>query len=162
MTIPEEFLKETNYSGTRLVEVDDEVILDYQKKLAELQLEINPLLEKTKTTEEEVSKLQIIAQNLQNELKVVRGKAAELQEPHKEDYEEMHKIDAKAVNIKNKLNPLVMRFVSDKLGEFETARQLREIDGKLYVEIFDEIEEKIKAIRASKSQEVKQQEIKKD
>ena len=38
-----------------------------------------------------------------------------------------------------------------ELGEFETARQLIEKDDKLFVEICDEIEEKVKSIRAIKA-----------
>jgi hypothetical protein len=37
------------------------------------------------------------------------------------------------------------------LGEFETARQVIEKEGKMYVEVIDELEEKIKTLRAAKA-----------
>ena len=46
MQIEKELLSEKNYTGSRLIEISDERVSVLQKKLTELQLEVNPILDK--------------------------------------------------------------------------------------------------------------------
>lgn len=148
MNIPAEFLKESQYEGSRLVEIDDKTILKYKGDLKKLQEEINPILDKTQGMYKELDVINQELQSLEMRKQELRRKAEEVQEPYQEDLDQMRKIDLKAANIKNKVQPLVEKFMEGKLGEFEVAKQLIEKDEKVYVEVFDEIEEKVKAIRA--------------
>jgi len=52
--------------------------------------------------------------------------------------------------IKDKIQPIILDLVKNELGEFEKAQQTIDKDGKVFVEIIDEIEEKVKSIRATK------------
>lgn len=45
MHIPKEYLSEVNYTGSRLIEVDDSNVIEYKKLLRELQEEANPILD---------------------------------------------------------------------------------------------------------------------
>jgi HD superfamily phosphodiesterase len=65
--------------------------------------------------------------------------------------EKADKVYQKAQLIKNKITPIVNELVKPELKEFELAKEMVERNGKIYVEVIDEIEEKIKAIRASKA-----------
>ena len=53
----------------------------------------------------------------------------------------------------DKIRVIVSKILEKELGEFELARELKpdETTGKLFVEIIDEIEEKVKAIRMVKA-----------
>lgn len=151
MQIPKEFLEEKNYAGTRLVEVTSPKISELHKKLTDLQLEANPHL---KIMEELTPKLDPYftkLRELEEQKNKLREEMLPIREPYDRELEKVQKIDQKAQMIKNKIQPMVLDIVSKDLGEFETARQLHEKDGKIFVEIIDELEEKIKSIRASKT-----------
>ena len=66
------------------------------------------------------------------------------------ELKEMELIEQKTDLIKWKIQPLIAKLLEWQLGEFETVRQLIEKGDKLFVEVIDEIEEKVKAIRANK------------
>lgn len=150
MQIPKEYLEPKNYDGTRLVEITDKRILDLKAKLAEFKPIAKPHLEV-------IEKLSVILDPYFTKIREHQGAIDKIKEEMQKTKDEfdaelkkMEAIEQKTDLIKNKIQPLVAQIMKDKLGEFETARQLIEKDDKLFVEVIDEIEEKIKAIRASK------------
>lgn len=152
MQIPADILKESNYEGSRLVEVTDETVLALQEQLDTLQKEVNPVLDKLQ--ENFFSKADVIYKEineLNEKIKPLKEKLKEMSELNKVDTDFIEAKEQEAVLIKNKMQPLILGLVKDQLGEFETARHTVVKDGKIYVEIFDEIEEKVKAVRASKA-----------
>lgn len=152
MQINPEILKESNYEGSRLFEVNDETVLALQEQLTSLQKEINPVLDKL--NENYYSKADALykeVNELNEKIAPLKEELKKLAEANKEDTDFLEKKDQEAVLIMNKLQPLITALVKDELGEFETAKNLTVKDGKIYVEIFDEIEEKVKAIRAQKA-----------
>ena len=151
MKIPVELLAEKNYEGTRLLEVTDPKALELRAKIAELQPEATPFAEKV----EEYSKIldpdyQKIGE-LQRKINEIREKTAPTRALLDAQVAELEKIEQRAQLLKDKLQPLINSLIKDQLGEFERADQLVERNGKLYVEITDELEEKIKLIRANKN-----------
>ena len=151
MKIPKELLSEKNYEGTRLIAITDKNVMKLKLELNALQKKANPTLLKM----EEMSKVldpyyQQIAQ-LNEKIKSLREEVA----PHREKYDiEMKKvelIDQKAQLIKNKMQPMIDKNIADKLGEFEKPLHAIEKDGVMYVEVQDELEEKIKQLRAVKA-----------
>ena len=151
MQIEKELLSEKNYTGSRLIEINDERVSVLQKKLTELQLEVNPILDKLQ--ENYYSKADVIyakIQELNKQLEPLKLELKTLFEANEEDTKLIDEKEAEAKLLKDKLQPIILDIVKDQLGEFETAKHTVSKDGKIYVEVFDEIEEKIKAIRASK------------
>jgi phosphomevalonate kinase len=151
MQIPKEILTEANYEGSRLIEVTDESISKYQEELTSIQKEINPVLDRL--NENYYSKADPLYQEVQRlneQIKPIKEQLRELFEMNKADTEFIEAQEQKAQLVKNKMLPLVNDYVKESLGEFDKALQTVVKDGKLYVEVVDEIEEKIKAVRASK------------
>lgn len=147
MKIPQEYLKESNYDGTRLVEVTDKKVAELHAKLTELQREANPHLEIMEKITPQLDPLFTELRELETKKQAVKDKMAPIREPYDTELAMVEKIDQRAQLIKNKIQPLILDLVKKDLGEFETARQLIEKDGKLYVEVIDELEEKVKLIR---------------
>jgi len=152
MQIPQEYLEEKNYEGTRLIEITDPKVAQLKAELIKLQKEINPFLEVIE------KKMTPIFDKHQEAMKPLQEKLNKLKEelaPTKSEYDaliaKIEPFEQKAQLIKNKLQPIVLKFVKGQLGEFEKANQVIDKDGKLFVEIVDEIEEKVKAIRAMKA-----------
>lgn len=150
MQIPAEVLSEKNYTGSRLIEITDPKVIELRAQLVEFQKEANPILiEMDKISPELDVYFQKIAK-LEEEKNKLREEMAPIRAPYDALLKEVEAVDSKAQLIKTKIQPLVNKLVEDQLGEFEKALHLKEEDGKLYVEIIDEIEEKVKAIRQSK------------
>lgn len=152
MQINKEILSEKNYEGTRLIEITDEKVKALHGELNKLQAEANPHL---KIMEEITPKLDpLFAQlrELEEKKAKIKAEMSPIREPYDKELQAVEKIDQRAQLIKNKIQPLVLDLVKNQIGEFETAKQLIEKDGKMYIEVVDEIEEKVKAIRASKAQ----------
>lgn len=148
MKIPAEYLSEVNYEGTRLIEINDETISSLTEELNALQAEANPFLEKMEALTPQMDPLYSRIQEMEDEKKKIREELAPIRALYDIEAAEVEKIDAKATLIKNKMTPIVLDLVKDQLGEFEIALHTVTKDGKLYVEVRDEIEEKIKQIRA--------------
>lgn len=150
MKIPKEFLEEKNYEGSRLIEITDETVLKLHKELKKLDVEAEPFLKKM---EEMTPALDAIYQKL-NPVEAERAKLKEELEPllipYRAEMEGVDKVYQKAQLIKNKITPIVNGIVKPTLGEFELAKEMVERNGKIYVEVIDEIEEKVKAIRSQK------------
>lgn len=150
MQIPKEVLAEKNYEGTRLIEITDEKVFSLHQELKKLQVEANPTLAKMEKLTPILDPIYIKIGELEKE----KAKLKEEMQPTREKYDELlavvQKIDQRAQAIKNKIQPLVNSICEPQLSEFEKANQMLEKDGKIFVEVMDEIEEKVKAVRASK------------
>jgi len=150
MQIPKELLNEKNYEGTRLIEVNHDKIKELQGILKELQLEAKPFLEEMEKISPKMDPIYTELGEIERKKKGLHDKLA----PHRAEYDvplkEVEKIDQRAQLVKDKIQPLVMKIVEKEVSEFEQARQLVEKDGKLFVEVADMLEEKIKEIRAKK------------
>lgn len=151
MQIPKEFLEEKNYEGSRLIEINDPMVTKLHGELKKFQQEANPTLEK-------MEKLTPILDPFYariGEIEKEKNKIKEEMQPTREEYDKylevVQKIDQRAQLVKNKITPMVNKIVEGQLGEFEKASQLIEKDDKIFVEVVDEIEEKIKSIRMAKA-----------
>ena len=151
MQIPKELLEEKNYEGSRLIEVTDESVLALKEQLNELQKEANPHLTASEEFIPEMDRIYGEIQKLEAEKKKLQEEIAPIRAKYDEAIKPVEEIDQRAQLIKNKITPIVNELVKDQLGEFEKALQMKEEDGKLYVEVVDELEEKVKALRASKN-----------
>lgn len=151
MQINKEVLAEKNYEGTRLIEITDEKVKALHSELTKLQIEANPHLKIMEEITPRLDPLFAKLRTLEEEKAKVKAEMVPIREPYDKELQAVEKIDQKAQLIKNKIQPLVLELVKDSLGEFETARQLIEKDGKMFIEVIDEIEEKVKSLRASKS-----------
>ena len=150
MNIPKDLLAEKNYSGSRLIKINNPVILKLKKELTEFQKKANPTLKKM----EEISKLLDPTYSKIAELNQQITKLKEEIQPTRELYDvEMAKvelIDQRAQLVKNKIQPLIEKEIEGQLGEFEKALQATEKNNLIFVEVVDELEETVKKMRASK------------
>lgn len=152
MNIPVELLKESNYTGTRLIEVDDPKLRELNEVIKGYQQEINPVLDKlTAEYYPVIDPMYQEVQRLQAQIKEIKEKIAEQTLKFKEDIEIIESTEQKAMAIKNKMQPIILKALEGQLGEFEIAKNTVTQDGKVFAEVYDELEEKIKAVRASKA-----------
>ena len=147
MQIPKEYLEEKNYDGSRLIEITDETILELQEETTKLQLEANPFLEKMDALTPQLDEVYGKIAELERQKKVLQEEVRPIREKYDAELEVVEEINQRADLIKNKMQPIIADLIKDSLGEFEKAKHTVKKDGKLYVEVFDEIEEKVKAIR---------------
>ena len=155
MFIPEDFLEVKNYDGTRLIEINDKKVVQLKAELKKLQLEANPILKETEKIFPKLDPFYVKKQKLMAEIKKLEEEMKPVNDEYMIHAEKLEKIDQKAQLIKNKMQPIVVDIVKGQLKEFEKANQIVEKEGKMYVEVTDEVEEKIKAIRATKNAESK-------
>lgn len=155
MKIPQEYLAEKNYEGTRLVEVTDETVLKLKTKLKELQTEANPFLVKMEAITPILDPFYTKLRDLEEQKKKIQEEMSPVMEKYQAELQEVEKIDSKAKLIKDKIEPIVYKLAQPLLGEFEKATQLVEKGDKVYIEIIDELEEKVKAIRTTKANAIK-------
>lgn len=152
MQIPTEILSEKNYEGSRLVEITNDDIFTLHEELSDLQKEINPVLDRlSKEYYPLLDPMYAELQELALKQKEIKEKITEASIKFQDDVSLIEATEQKASLVKNKLQPMILDAVKDQLGEFEIARQTINKDGKIYVEVFDEIEEKVKAVRALKA-----------
>jgi peptidoglycan hydrolase CwlO-like protein len=152
MQIPKDLLKEINYEGSRLIEINDETVKALQEQLDAIQKEVNPVLDRLQ--ENFFSKADGIyaeINELNEKIKPLKEQLKAMSESNKPDTDFIDSKEQEAMLIKNKMQPLILNLVKEELGEFETAKHTVVKDDKVFVEVIDEIEEKVKAIRASKS-----------
>ena len=150
MQIPAELLSEKNYEGTRLIEITDETVIELNNKRKELLKEGEPILKEMETLSPPLDKFYIKLRPVEEERAKIKEEMQPALEAYQAKVDEMEKVYQKGQNVSNKMQPIIQKLVKDQLGEFETAKQLIEKDGKLFVEVIDELEEKIKALRATK------------
>lgn len=152
MFIDKELLSEANYAGSRLILLEDENLSKLQVELEALQKEINPVIDKLSAEYyPRIDPMYQETQKLMEQAKEIKAKIAEITNEYKADTNFIDALEQKAQLIKNKMQPIILEIVKDQLGEFETAKNTVVRDGKLYAEVFDEIEEKVKAIRMVKA-----------
>lgn len=151
MQIAPEMLSEKNYAGSRLIEINDPVITELQEELKKIVAEIEPVTEQlSKDYYQIVDPWYQEAQAKRQELEEIKAKIKEVADKYHTEVEFVESKGQQAQLIKNKMIPVINDLVAPQLGEFEKALQTIQKDDKLYVEVVDEIEEKVKAIRASK------------
>ena len=150
MQLPNELLAEKNYEGTRLIEITDENVMKLKKELDTFQAEANPILDEMSKHEPILDEHYTKVGELRKQIEALNEEVKDVKETNLALLKQVEAIDAKAQLVKNKIQPIVLELVKDQLGEFEKAMQMKEVDGKLFVEIQDEIEETIKRVRASK------------
>ena len=153
MNIPKEYLAESNYEGSRLIEITDEKVIELQKELTELQKKANPHLDEMGKLTGKLDEIYTRLRALENEKKSVQDELVEYRTSsgYDEHLKAVESIDQhEAQPIKNKIQAIVNTFIEGKLGEFEKAVHLKEMGGKLFIEVVDEVEEKVKAVRATK------------
>lgn len=151
MKIPSEFLKESAYEGTRFIEINNPDITKLISEIMEYQKEANPTLEVMDKYAAILDPYYMKIQKLQSEIGKIKEEMAEDKAKYDEEMAKVEKIDQKAQVIKNKIMPMVLAEVKDQLGEFEVALQTKEVDGKIFVEVQDKIEEVVKSLRAQKA-----------
>lgn len=150
MQIPAEYLTESNYEGTRLIEVTDEAVLSLTAELSELQKEANPYLEKMEALTPQMDPIYSEIAELESKKKELLAQVAPIRAQYDAEMQFVEEIDQRATLIKNKVQPIINDLVKGELGEFERAMQTVHKDGKLYVEVQDQLEEKIKQLRVNK------------
>ena len=151
MFIAPETLSEKNYVGSRLIAINDETIDAMQVELKSIVDEIEPVTEQlTRDYYNIVDPWYQEAQIKRQELEDIKAKIKEVADKYKTEVEFVESKGQQAQLIKNKMVPIINDLVAPQLGEFEKALQTVQKDGKLYVEVVDEIEEKVKSIRAAK------------
>ena len=151
MQIPKEYLKESTYSGTRLIEITDEKVIELKKEISKFKPIAEPYLKEM----DRLGKLLDPFYTKIRELEAEKDKLVKERQPNLDLFnaqlKEMEAIEQKTDLIKNKIQPLVARLMEKELGEFETARQLIEQGDKLFVEVVEEVEELVKRIRMKKN-----------
>lgn len=147
MKIDPTILSEKNYTGSRLIEITDEKVLSLLAEVKKCGEEAKPFLD-------EMEKLTPALEVIYAELKPLEDKRKELKEklteelkPFQVQQEQADLINQKADAIKEKLYPIARKAIENELGEFEMGGQFIEKDGKTYIEVTDQLEEKIKQIR---------------
>lgn len=152
MQIAPEILSEKNYTGTRKIHISDEKVRKLKQELKDLQKAINPILDGLAGTFKKFDEAnQKIAEH-QKAIREVNDSVVEDKAFYDEEMKKIAPYEKKAVLIKDKLEPLVMKLIKDQLGEFEKPLHVSEDEstGDMYVEVVDQIEELVLKIRASK------------
>ena len=151
MFIPDKYLEEKNYDGTRLIEVNDKKVTELKAKLKELQVEANPILKETEKIFPKLDPFYVKKRQMMDDMKKLEVEMKPVHDEYMVHAEKLEKIDQKAQLIKNKIQPIVVELVNGQLKEFEKANQIVEKDGKMFVEVVDEVEEAVKKVRAAKN-----------
>ncbi len=151
MQIPKEYLDEKNYTGTRIIEINDETVAKlHQEKLVIMENEKKPLLDQMSEQEVPLEKFYEQIRPLESQLIPLKEEMRPLVEAYKLKIEEVEKVQQKIDLVESKINKIVNDLVKPELGEFEKAIELKIVDNKYLVEVRDEIEEKVKEIRKAK------------
>jgi len=154
MQIPKKYLEEKNYEGTRLIEINDPKVLKLKAEMKKYHPSQNKEVKAHLDEMERLSNILDPTFTKIRELDAEKKKLTDEAQPTKDlfdaELKAMEAIEQKTELIKMKIQPIVSKIVEKDLGEFEIARQLIEKDDKIFVEVSDEIEEKVKAIRAIK------------
>lgn len=150
MQLDPELFAEKNYTGTRLIEITDETVIKLNEERKKRVREGEPILELMEKLSPPLDEFYAKLRPVEEERQRIKTEMQPAVDAYTEQTDKMEKIYQKAQAVSNKMQPLINDIIAPQLGEFETARTLVERDGKLYVEVIDEIEEKVKALRAAK------------
>lgn len=151
MKIPTELLSEKNYEGTRLIEITDEQVIKLNNERKEILKEGEPILKEMEKLSPPLDAFYVKLNPIERERAKIKEDMQPAYDAYQEKVAEMDKVYQKGQLVNNKMQPLINGLVKEQLSEFETAKQMIERDGKLYVEVVDEVEEKIKALRVAKA-----------
>lgn len=151
MQIPAEYLSEVNYEGTRLIKIEDETVTALTEELNKLQKEANPFLEQMEAITPELDPVYDEIRELELKKQELQKKVAPARARYDEIAKNVEEIDVRANAIKQKITPIILDLVKDELKEFEIPLHTTVKEGVMYVEVRDELEEKIKQLRAIKA-----------
>lgn len=151
MQIPAEYLSEVNYEGTRLIKIEDETVTALTEELNKLQQEANPFLEQMEAITPELDPVYDEIRELELKKQELQKKVAPARARYDEIAKNVEEIDVRANAIKQKITPIILDLVKDDLKEFEIPLHTTVKEGVMYVEVRDELEEKIKQLRAIKA-----------
>lgn len=151
MKIPADILSEKNYEGTRVIKIEDPTLSKLQVELNKFQQSINPFLAEMEKLTPKMDPVYAEINKHHTEIKKLQEEVAPVRAEYDALVEKITPFEQKAQVVKNKMLPIVNKLIKEQLGEFETATNMNEKDGVFTIEVRDEIEEKVKAIRASKA-----------
>ena len=151
MNIPNEFLKESEYAGTRLIEINDERVIELNNQRKEFLKEGEPILAEMEKLSPPLDAFYVQLKPIEDERQKIKLEMQPAYNAYQTKVEEMDKVYQKGQLVSNKIQPIVAELIKPELGEFETAKQLIEKNGTLFVEVVDELEEKVKSLRAIKA-----------
>lgn len=151
MQIPAEYLNELNYEGTRLIEIKDERVKVLQEEIDKCQKEANPFLEKMEALTPEMDRVYAQIRELEEKKNALLRELQPTKDKYDVELKEVQKIDEKAQVFKDKLTPIIMSEIASELNEFEFPLHTKIVDGKMFVEVRDELEEKVKQLRTQKT-----------
>jgi len=150
MQINKEILSEKNYTGTRLIEINDETVVTLNNERKELLAEGEPILKEMELLSPPLDAFYVLLAPVEKERARIKEEMKPAYDAYQAKVAEMDKVYQKGQLVSDKIQPIVAELIKGELGEFEKGLTMKEVDGKLFVEVIDEIEEKVKAIRASK------------
>lgn len=148
MQLSAELLKESNYEGSRLIEITDETILSLLQEVKKCGEEVKPFLDEMDKYTPEIDAIYAELRPIEEKRAELKEKLTKAMKPFQVEQEKADAVYQKSDMIKQKIYPLARAIVNPQLSEFESAGQFIERDGKVFIEVTDEIEEKIKQIRA--------------
>lgn len=150
MQIDPALFSEKNYVGTRLIEITDETVIKLNEARKEALKEGEPILKEMEALSPPLDAFYIKLRPIEEERAKIKEEMQPAYDAYNAKVEEMDKFYQKGQAISNKMQPLINAIVKPQLAEFETAKTMVERDGKLFVEVADEVEELVKKIRATK------------
>jgi predicted nuclease with TOPRIM domain len=150
MRIDPTILKEVNYVGSRLVDIEDETIAKlHAEKVEILESEKKPILDKMTELEKPLQVFYDRLTPIESERSSIKEEMKPLSEEYSKEVEKIEAVQQKIDSIDQKINIIANDKVKSELGEFETARTLHVKNGKFSIEVIDEIEELVKKIRSN-------------
>lgn len=148
MKIQSDILSEKNYEGTRLVEITDEKVLSLLAEVKKCGEEAKPYLDEMERLTPALEVIYEELRPLEEKRKALKDTLTEELKPFQEQQEKADIVNQKADAIKEKIYPLARKAIASQLGEFEMGGTFIEKDGKIFIEVTDQLEEKIKQIRS--------------
>lgn len=153
MKIPNELFNEGNYEGTRLIEVTDPRALELNEELKKIQAEANPFIDEMTDLSTPLEPYYAQIRSHEAEAKRLRDEMQPKLDVYMKAVEKCEEFRQKSDLIADKMTPILREFAKPHLREFDKLVKATEskADGKFYIEIIDQIEEKVQQIRAAKA-----------
>lgn len=150
MQIPKEILAEKNYTGSRLIEINNETVEKLNTERVIIVKEKEPILAEMEKLEGPLDVFYKKLAPLEEERVKIKAEMKPLSDEYTVHVAALDEIQNRVDAVSLKLVPFIQELVKPQLSEFESAKELSVKDGKYYVEIVDEIEEEVKKLRARK------------
>jgi len=151
MKIEKDLLAVENYTGTRRIQISNQMVIKFKKEIDNYQKQAQPFLKKMEDLSKLLDPSYATISEHTKEINKIKAEMAGTLELYNKELKEVELLDQKAQMIKNKLQPIIDKEIEGKLGEFEKPLHLTEEKGFFFVEIADEIEDFIKSKRARKN-----------